>query len=302
MNWSDLQIVDTAARARSLSGAARMLGLSQPQLSRRLRQIEETIGARLFERTPQGLRPTPAGSRLIPLAEDMREAADAVLRVLPDLASSSMGVVRLSVDEVRGKFLTDHIAALTNALDGIEVEIISAHMHADHARRETEIQIRSCLPDSETLIVRRLGQMAYTVYGSREYAAAHPDAFTDSRFSSCDWIGLVQTRLWYPEIDQWLSPRLEQRAAIRVNTMTAAMDAAAGGAGLAVLPAFMADPHPGLVRVMDPVEALLSVENLVVHRDVLREPAVRKTVDVIAGLYRTARPELSGSGRAARAA
>ncbi|MDN3719261.1 LysR family transcriptional regulator [Roseibium salinum] len=66
MNWDDLKLIDAAARHRSLSGAAKALNLSQPQLSRRLKGFEERIGARLFDRTPTGLKPTEAGARLIP--------------------------------------------------------------------------------------------------------------------------------------------------------------------------------------------------------------------------------------------
>ena len=295
MNWDDIRIVDTAARARSLSGAARMLNLSQPQLSRRLRKVEDEIGARLFDRTPQGLRPTVAGSRLIPLAEKMRGSAEAIERALPDLARSGMGVVRLSVDEVRGRLITDHIAALRERLDGIEIEIISAQMHVDHIMRETEIQIRSCLPESETLVVRRLGHMAYAAYGSEAYLAANPAALTEARFAACDWIGLAPDRLWYPEIDQWLARNLAERPSLRVNTMTAALDAVAAGVGLGVLPVFMADRHPALRRVAGPDDALLSDENLVVHRDILREPAVRRTIDAVVALYRDARPQLRGT-------
>ncbi|HAT85609.1 MAG TPA: LysR family transcriptional regulator, partial [Rhizobiales bacterium] len=77
MKWDDLQLFHAAATAGSMNGAARRLEISQPQLSRRLRQMEERIGARLFERTPQGLRLTGAGETLMPLAEQMRSTADA---------------------------------------------------------------------------------------------------------------------------------------------------------------------------------------------------------------------------------
>ncbi len=83
MNWDDLKLVDAAARMRSLSGAAKALDISQPQLSRRLKSFEDRIGARLFDRTPTGLKPTDAGLRLIPLADDMRKKAEAAARILP---------------------------------------------------------------------------------------------------------------------------------------------------------------------------------------------------------------------------
>jgi DNA-binding transcriptional LysR family regulator len=146
MNWDDLKLVDAAARARSLSGAAKALDISQPQLSRRLKAFEDRVGARLFDRTPSGLKPTEAGQRLIPLAADMRQRADAAARIMPDLAGASLRVVRVAVDEVRARVLTDMYPLLDDRLKDIELELISSHSHVDHQSRSIELQIRNCLP------------------------------------------------------------------------------------------------------------------------------------------------------------
>ncbi len=296
MNWDDIQLFEAAASAGSLTGAAKKLKISQPQISRRLRQLETSIGARLFDRTPQGLLPTRAGEKLIPLARDMRVAADAVARVEPDLANMAMGVVRIDVDEVRARFLTLHMPELLAQLDGIEIEICENHFHLNHTQRETEIQLRSCLPDSETLIARRLGILSYALYGSAEYIRHHQDAFTPLRFSECDWIGLAPDRLWYPEQKKWLDMNLEQSPRVRFSTMTSILDACISGVGLAILPCFIADASSDLVRVSGAEEIFHSVENLIVHRDLLREPAVRKTVDAIAALYKQSKNTLMGRG------
>ena len=171
MNWDDLRLVDAAARTLSLSAAARTLGLSQPQLSRRLRSFEDRIGARLFDRTPRGLRPTAAGARLIPLAADMRGAADAVRRAQPDLASAALNTVRLSVDEVRERLVLERLPDVLARAPGVTLEIVCAHLHADHMQRETEIQLRSCLPETDSLIARRVGGVAYALYGAASATA-----------------------------------------------------------------------------------------------------------------------------------
>jgi len=295
MNWDDIQLFEAAATAGSLTGAAKKLKISQPQISRRLRQLEASIGARLFDRTPQGLLPTRAGEKLIPLARDMRSAADAVARAQPDLANMAMGVVRINVDEVRARFLTRHLPELLAQLGGIEIEICENHVHLNHTLRETDIQLRSCLPDSETLIARRLGIMSYALYGSKNYVHAHQEALTRARFSSCDWIGLAPDRLWYPEQKKWLDMNVKRPPKIRFNTMTSIHDACRAGAGLAVLPCFIANASSDLVRVSGGQEIFHSVENLIVHRDVLREPAVRRCVDVIAALFKHSRNALNGS-------
>ncbi|QDG77559.1 LysR family transcriptional regulator [Labrenzia sp. PHM005] len=294
MNWDDLKLVDAAARMRSLSGAAKSLDISQPQLSRRLKAFEDRVGARLFDRMPSGLKPTEAGLRLIPLAAEMRQKAEAAARVMPDLAGTSLRVVRIAVDEVRAKVLTDMFHVLDTRLKDIELELISSHNHADHQSRSIELQIRNCLPETDTLIARKLGDLAYGVYGSRSYVAAHPDALTDTRYHKCDWLGFTPDDLWYPSQNRWLSDRLPVPPRLRSNTMTTLMNMIVSGAGLGLLPVFIGDQHPDLIRVMGPLEELTNPEHIIVHRDVRREPAVRQAIDAIADVYRHMAPRLTG--------
>ncbi|MEM9633118.1 MAG: LysR family transcriptional regulator [Pseudomonadota bacterium] len=294
MNWDDLKLVDAAARMRSLSGAAKALELSQPQLSRRLKSFEERVGARLFDRTPTGLKPTEAGLRLIPLAAEMRQKADAACRVLPDLSGAALKVVRVAVDEVRAKVLTDRFQDLSQMLDGVELEIISSHLHADHQTRGIELQIRNCLPETDTLIARKLGELAYGVYGSESFVSLHPAARTEGRYLECDWLGFTPDDLWYPSHMRWMEANGISRPRLRTNTMTTLMNMTVSGTGLSLLPCFMADAQPKLIALTGPLPELTYAEHIIVHRDVRREPAVRKAIDAIAQIYKDLAPSLLG--------
>ncbi|MTI45665.1 LysR family transcriptional regulator [Roseibium hamelinense] len=294
MNWDDLKIVDAAARTWSLSGAAKMLAMSQPQLSRRLRQFEDQIGARLFERTPTGLKPTEAGAKLIPLAADMRRDAEAALRTLPDLPGSALRVVRVSVDEVRAETLALGFPALKAAVGDIELELVVSQQHADHQNRGTELQIRSCLPETDTLVAHKIGELTYAPYAARCYLDRGSIEGLSEAIKRGTWIGFPPDNLWYPSHRIWLEKTLRYQPALRTNTMTSARDLVASGAGIALLPVFMGDANPGLVRLGDTVQELTGNEHLIVHRDLLREPAVRAVSDAIAAAYRSIRQTLSG--------
>lgn len=290
MNWDDLKVFDAAARMRGISAAARVLGLSQPQLSRRLRRFEDQMGVRLFDRSPNGLMLTPAGEKLLPIAQNMRKMAENVERVQPELASKAQKVVRISLDELREHFISRHIGWLQTQIDDAEVELYSAQLHLNHASRETEIQLRSCLPESETLIARKMGEITYNVYASTDYIQTSSLPVLEDP----NWIGFSADRLWYPEIKLWLDQNLKTPPIVRCNTITGQLNAAMSGAGYAILPAFMADPEPRLQRVAGLENIYTSTEHLIVHRDLLREPAVRKTVDALAQLYKNHQDVFSG--------
>ena len=294
-DWNDLKIFDVAARMRSLSGAGRVLGMSQPQVSRRLRQLEDKLGARLFDRTPQGLKYTKAAERLLPLTKIMRDGANAVSRLHPALAGETLGVVRISLDEVRSKVLMLNILRLKRNLQGIELELIEAQTEADHSSRNIELQIRCCLPEIDSLVARRLGTMSFAVYGSMDYVRSCSAARTKKRYTECDWIGMPPDRIWYPELGRWLIEHGVMSTSLRVNTMTAAMDAVCAGAGLALLPCVLADRDQHLVRLTGCDPQLQFAEHVVLHRDILREPAIRKTIDALVDVYRHIGNELEGN-------
>ena len=68
----------TAARAGSINGAAKSLGLGQPQLTRQLRQLETAIGCALLDRSATGISCTSAGLEALALAERIAAAWEAL--------------------------------------------------------------------------------------------------------------------------------------------------------------------------------------------------------------------------------
>ncbi len=70
-SWDDLKFVLAIANAGSLTKAARSLGVTHSTVSRRLSALEEEIGARLFDRLPEGFTPTTAGEEAVEAARRM---------------------------------------------------------------------------------------------------------------------------------------------------------------------------------------------------------------------------------------
>ena len=282
MKWEDLQLFEAAARMRGIAAAAKTLHIGQPQLSRRLMRFEDVIGTRLFDRTPNGLMLTPAGERLLPVVQEMREVANKAERMKPELALDARRTVRFSLDEVRERFILQNAKALKGALPGIQIEVFSSQEHLDHAARETDIQIRSCLPETDTLVARKLGFLTYRVYVAKSYEGGENAAPVDDH----NWVIIGAARSWYPEITQWFESTVGLQSAFRVNTQTAVLHALEAGAGYGILPEFMGDGSGQLRCVEEFGVVHVSQENLIAHRDVLRDPIVRKTVDAVSALYK----------------
>ena len=294
MHWDDLRIFLAVARDGSLSAAARHLRVSQPTVGRRLAALESALSARLFDRRPDGFVLTPAGSELLPMAETMERAADGVERKQASFANSLKGTVRISIYEIMAQFLTRHMTALRRDLPDVEIELAVAHISANLSKREADLLIRECLPDSSSLIARRLGRFAYAVYGSRHFLAAQPRAYGEGRWLDCAWVGFDDDHSYFSGA-RWLSERRGGRPAdIRTNNGMVLHELVREGAGLGVLPCFAGDSDPELERLTPPLEDIDSSFHLIVHDDLRRVPAVRAVMDAIGALFAREEARLIG--------
>src|ERR671938_1927365 len=96
LNLRQLQSFVTVARLGSFTRAARLLHLSQPALTKQIRQLEETLGVRLLDRTTRAVEPTHIGKELAPVVDQLLRELEAVVVNTKELATKSRGVVRVA--------------------------------------------------------------------------------------------------------------------------------------------------------------------------------------------------------------
>ena len=114
LSWDDFRIVKAIADRGSLAGAAEVLAIDQSTVFRKLGQIEQRLGARLFKRTRPRYATTERGAQMVQLAERMQSEVAAFERGLGNAAAGNgdFGVVPPDVIAVRSglDFLTDMIS------------------------------------------------------------------------------------------------------------------------------------------------------------------------------------------------
>jgi DNA-binding transcriptional LysR family regulator len=294
LSWDDMRVFLAVARKGSLSAAARVLKVTQPTVGRRLRALEDSLSARLFERLPDGFVPTPAGEELLPLAEAMEQTAEAIARRQATLADRVSGTIRLSVFEISAQFLTNHLPELKARLPEVEFEVAISHVNANLSKREADLILRACLPENPTLIARKLGAISYAVYGESGLVDRLPAARMGARYRECPWVGYDDEHAHF-DTQRWLAEKLaERQPSVRVNNALVMFDAVRKGAGLGVLPCFSAFGDPALVQLTPPVQELEREQHLIVHPDLRRVPLVRAVMDELVHLFRREAPKLLG--------
>lgn len=288
LDWDDARVFLAVVREGSLRAAGRALGLSQPTVGRRLAGFEATIGGeRLFDRLPEGLRLTAAGTAIIPLAEGLETAALALQRRHAATPESG-GTVRISVGEWAGEFLALCLAdsrRRPGLPERTTIELVESDETANLSRREADLAVRHGCPQTGELYVSRVGIIACAAYRS-----AAPAALSES------WITYTEEQAHYA-VSQWTARRITATGggiAVRASGLAMQLAAARAGAGLVVLPCYLGDGDPALTRATHRLAELDAAHWLIVHRDLRRVPRVRAVMAWVKDIFAAQRPRLEG--------
>ncbi len=290
LGWDDLRVVLAIGRAGSLNGAAKTLALSHPTVFRRVGAIERKLGARLFERSRAGYVPTAAGEAMIALAGRLENEILALERRLAGQDQRPSGVLRVTTtDTLLFGPLPPLLAAFRRQYPDITLELAAANTLFSLTKREADVAIRPSRNPPETLVGRKITDIATAVYRVRRGPAIDAAGLEEQ-----DWVTPDDSLSDLP-LSRWLSKhRFDRRSVYRANTLLALRDAVAQGLGVAVLPCYVGDPDPALARVGDPIEPLRSELWLVTHPDLQRVARVRAFLDGMRTLLLSLRPMFEG--------
>jgi len=288
-NWDELRVFLEVARAGSLSGAARSLGVNHSTVFRRIGAFEEALGVRLFERFPNGYVLTPAGEETREFALRIEDEVATLGRKVSGQDLRLSGTVRITtIDMLALGLLPRHLAAFRAEYPGIEIEVYLTNAALNLSKREADVALRVGNEPPEALVGRRVGRLVFAAYGSSNYCAGRLDMPLDHH----DWIGLDSEHA--PLARRFANFLPGVNTVFRANSVAASIAAAKAGIGLATLPCGLADLEPDLVRVADLPDDFTLDLWLLTHEDLRRTARVRAFMDFLAeGVAREA-PLLEG--------
>ncbi len=271
LDWDDLRYFLHAVRAQTLAGAARALGVEHSTIGRRLTALEQTIGAALVLRGPDGLTLTPLGERLLPLAEDVERT----VRSLQHAVASQQVRVRLAVPSGFTRLLADGFARLRRQHPEISLELVSGSRMVDLHKGEADLALRVGPLSDPELVARKVGESPWALYASDAYLARHP-VVDSADLSGHELIGYDESLASVPAA-QWIESHASQATVVmRSREMIDMHAAVASGIGVAAIPCSLGDPDPTLHRVS---EVLGSRDVSLVYR---REARLSEPVRIVA--------------------
>ncbi len=267
-DWNDLKAFLAVARTGRLTAAAARLRADHTTVARRIGAVERSLGARLFDRAPTGYSLTADGERLAVTAEAMESLALTARSAIGGADVAAAGAVRIGAPEGFGSyFLAPRLAGLIDRHPGLSVELVAIPGTLSLSKREADVAVTLSAPSEGRLVSRKLTDYRLGLYAAPSYLARRPPIRIRADLAGHRFIGYIQDLLYAPELDYMGAPDVEIAAAITSSNLIAQFQAALAGAGLCILPHFIAAREPGLAAVLPDKVSLTRAFWLTTHAD-----------------------------------
>ncbi|WP_044045245.1 LysR family transcriptional regulator [Octadecabacter antarcticus] len=258
MDWDKLRIFHAVADAGSLTAAGDTLHLSQSAVSRQIRALEESLSTILFHRHARGLILTEQGELLFDATKSMSRRLDAASARIKDSAEEVFGELKVTTTTGFGTlWLAPRLPALYEKYPDLNIDLMLEERVLDLPMREADVAIRMKEPSQADLIRKKLMTVRMRLYATQTYLdkIGGFDEMEDigrhrlicqspSAFQVAAGATLVGHLLSYDK------PNL-----LYVNNYFGVLQAVLSNLGIGVLPDYVTEDFPTLVRVLPEIES-----------------------------------------------
>ena len=291
-NWDDLRVFLAVARAKTLSGAARVLGVNQTTVTRRIEALESRLGTKLFDRAPVGVSPTSAATEILQVAERVEENVALIERQLVGQDTRLRGELRVTTIDMSASYDADLFDSFTKRYPDIELELSVGYFARNLTRREADVAVRWTTSPPEHLVGHRVATAEYAIYGAKSLIGRFPPNAEPGEFPWVDWDIANNARV----TARWMRQNAPQARVVGRYDMALALHAAiTAGTGIGFMPCAYGDANPAIQRVR-PVEPGFGIDIwLLTHPDLRATARVRAFMQHATEWFESRRSRFDGT-------
>jgi len=285
-DWNDFKYFLAVARSGTTLGASRTLQVSQSTVSRRIAALEADFGLELFDKRPSGYVLTEAGEALLESAEGVEAAAAVAKAGVDALKRGLTGSVSFTTNQVLGNlFLMQAIRDFRAAYPSLRLEFVATDNYLDLRKGEADVALRAgWRPTEPDLVGRCVAKDIWSVYCSRDYAAAHgkPETADDLARHAIITMDPKEHR---SEMTEWINAQVPESAIVlRPNNVTGIHSSLKAGVGVSLMSDFVCAGDPSLIRCFTPGLPAPEIW-LLTHERLRNVPRIRAVMDFFGAYF-----------------
>lgn len=251
LNWDDIRFFLAVCRTHSFVSAAHELKMTHSTVARRISALEASLQTQLFQRTEKGCQITSAGEALFPFAERLESTVINLEESVSGKDNQLSGCIRIGTpDGIVNCFLASRLSKFQNDHPALEVELIPVPMYYSLSKREIDILITVKRPEAGKFIARKLTNYKLGLFAANNYLKNHQKIIKSEDLRGHRFVGYIDDLLFDNDLRfmEEFFPRV--KPIFRTSTVIAQMNAVVAGAGIGVIPYFMAHAEKNLVPVL----------------------------------------------------
>ena len=281
MHWDDMRIFLAVARAESLSRAGRALKIDPATVGRRIARLEESLGATLFIKSPQGYALSDAGERLQEHATRAEQSLTLGVEDLRGQAGQLNGVVRIGAPDGSANYLLPQVcAAICDENPGLEVQIVALPRVFNLSKREADMAVTVSPPEAGRLLVQKLSDYHLHLAASEEYLERHDPIRSVADLKNHRLIGYIPDMIFDKELD-YLDALKVDHVQLASNSFSVQFNYVRQGAGIAIVHDFAIPSTTGLKRILTDEVSLTRSFYLVRHADDRRVERLNRFAELL---------------------
>ncbi|AUC51794.1 MAG: LysR family transcriptional regulator [Sagittula sp.] len=259
MDWDKLRIFHAVADAGSLTHAGDALHLSQSAVSRQVRALEEALNTTLFHRHARGLILTEQGELLFDATSSMVKRIDSATARIRDSEEEVFGELKVTTTHGFGAlWLAPRLTKLYEKYPDLKIDLMLEERVLDLPMREADVAIRMKEPSQADLIRKRLMSIRMRMYASPDYLAEHGEPTRLEEMVShrliCQKPGAPQVLAGEQLVQSLLANDVQ--TTLTVNNYFGVLQAVISNLGIGVLPDYIIEDFPTMVRVLPDIESV----------------------------------------------
>lgn len=239
VDWNDVRVFAAAARSSSFRKASLATGMSVNSIRRRVEALEQQMGSALFTRDATGINLTSDGVELLKASDKMMEASYELSRIVRTRHQKHLGTVTVGVTEGLGAFwLVPRLVEFQKRYPSISLDLKCTMTPADVRSLQADIAVQLEIPESNDLIVTRIGYLHLQLFASHDYIRQFGEPKNLAELTKFKFVEQVSPQVPAELMQAMLGPIPEGFVAVRTNTSSAHAYAISKGAGIGVLPTY----------------------------------------------------------------
>ncbi len=258
MDWDKLRIFHAVADAGSLTHAGDTLHLSQSAVSRQIRSLEESLNTTLFHRHARGLILTEQGELLFDATRAINKRLEAAAARIRDSEEEVFGELKVTTTTGFGTmWLAPRLPKLYEKYPELKIDLMLEERVLDLPMREADVAIRMKEPSQADLIRKRLMNIRMRLYATQTYLDEHSpiehiDDLSGHRLI-CQNPNSNQVAAGATLVQHLMSYDIQNT--LTVNNYFGGLQAVLANLGVGVLPDYLTEDFPQLIRVLPDIES-----------------------------------------------